>query len=98
MTQEDVKGTIIVSVVETHGCVVHEVGQAWKIVPGQTSSRDELSTKVCPMAMFSLYPTTYFMRFGAKVPWFKKWEKGDFYRVCCPDEENRVVFEIRRVS
>lgn len=98
MEKGDVKGTVIVSVVETNGCLVHEVGQTWKMIPGQTTTRDELSAKICPMALFALYPTTYLMRFGAKLPWCKKWEKGESYRVCCPDEENRVVFEIKHVS
>lgn len=95
---EDIEGTVIVTVAETNGCLVHEVGQSWRIVPGKIETRDAFSTEVCPMALFSLYPTTYLMRFNAVCPWFKEWEKGESYRVSCPDDENRVVFELRRVS
>jgi uncharacterized repeat protein (TIGR04076 family) len=95
MCNKDDRGTVTVIVVETNGCLVHEVGQTWVMPPGDIEARDSFSTQVCPMALNSLYPSTYFMRFNAKIPWCKKWERGDSYRVCCPDEENRVVFEIR---
>ena len=49
---------------------------------------------ICISALSALMPDVYAMRFGVAFPWQK--EKDVSY--CpCPDYENPVVFEIRRI-
>lgn len=49
---------------------------------------------VCLHALYSFLPKVFAMRFGAEFPWL---EDPDAARHACPDAENPVVFEIRRV-
>jgi uncharacterized repeat protein (TIGR04076 family) len=48
---------------------------------------------VCHWASHALLPWTTALRFGGDVPWES--EPG-LARVCCPDPDNVVVFEVRR--
>jgi uncharacterized repeat protein (TIGR04076 family) len=50
---------------------------------------------VCPWAANVLLPLTASLRFGGNIPWEK--EPG-LARACCPDPDNSVVFEIRRLE
>ena len=50
---------------------------------------------VCHWAGYTLLPWTTALRFGGDVPW--EVELG-LARVCCPDPDNVVVFEVRRRS
>ena len=49
---------------------------------------------ICYSALMVLLPKVYAMRYGAEFPWS---EHGDAIFNACPDPENPVVFEIRRV-
>jgi uncharacterized repeat protein (TIGR04076 family) len=49
----------------------------------------------CHWAFHSLLPFITTIRFGGNIPWEKK--EGTC-RLCCPDPENPVVFEIKRVE
>jgi uncharacterized repeat protein (TIGR04076 family) len=49
----------------------------------------------CHWAAHTLLPFTAALRFGGDVPWES--EEG-LARVCCPDPDNSVVFEVRRVE
>ena len=49
----------------------------------------------CHWAFHSMLPFVTVLRFGGDVPWEK--EKG-LCRICCPDPDNPVVFEIKRVA
>jgi uncharacterized repeat protein (TIGR04076 family) len=50
---------------------------------------------ICYSALMVLLPKVYAMRYGAKFPWAKD---KDVICNACPDAENPVVFEIRRVK
>ncbi len=50
---------------------------------------------VCHWAAHTLLPFTTALRFGGDLPW--EAEIG-VARICCPDPENSVVFEIRRIK
>ena len=49
---------------------------------------------ICYSALMVLLPKVYAMRYGVEFPWS---EDGDTMFNACPDPENPVVFEIRRV-
>ncbi len=66
----------------------HKVGD--KIVFDGRSVKGD----VCYSALMVLLPKVYSMRYGAEFPWA---ERKDVIFNACPDAENPVVFEIRRV-
>lgn len=49
----------------------------------------------CYAALMVLMPYVYAMRYGIEFPWAKD---KDTITVPCPDAENPVVFEIRRLK
>ena len=49
---------------------------------------------ICYSALMAILPKVYAMRYGAEFPWAK--EKDALTNVC-PDPENPVLFEIRRI-
>lgn len=51
--------------------------------------------KVCIHALYSFLPKVFAMRYGARFPWL---EDPDAAAHACPDAENPVVFEIRRIT
>lgn len=67
----------------------HKVGD--KIVfNGRT-----IKGRICYSALTTLLPRIYAIRFNAEFPWEK--DQNAVYGVC-PDHENHVVFEIRRIK
>ena len=66
----------------------HEVGD--KIVFDGKSIRGD----ICYSALLVLLPKVYAMRYSAEFPWS---EDKDVIFNACPDAENPVVFEIRRI-
>jgi len=77
----------------------HKVGD--KIVFDGRSVRGD----ICYSALVVLLPKIYAMRYGVEFPWsedgygveFPWSEDGDTIFNACPDPENPVVFEIRRI-
>jgi uncharacterized repeat protein (TIGR04076 family) len=67
----------------------HEVGN--KIVFDGKSIKGD----ICYSALMVLLPKVYAMRYGAEFPWSE--HKGVVFNAC-PDAENPVVFEIRRIK
>jgi uncharacterized repeat protein (TIGR04076 family) len=51
--------------------------------------------KICIHAMYSLMPKVFAMMYGAEFPWLAD---GDVSTHACPDAENPVIFEVRRIS
>ena len=49
---------------------------------------------ICYSALMTLLPKIYAMRYGAEFPWA---ENKDIIHNACPNPENPVVFEIRRI-
>lgn len=63
---------------------------------GQSYEMDSLTPPgVCINAFSCLIPTFRVLRFGGEFPWEKD---KDTARVACPDAENPVVFELRRIK
>ncbi len=50
---------------------------------------------ICYSALMVLLPRVYAMRYGSEFPWS---EDKDVIFNACPDPENPVVFEIRRIK
>lgn len=65
----------------------HKVGDEFAI--GQTTSPG-----MCSWAFHTLFPMAEVLQFGGSFPWEKDPDKAI---VACPDAENPVVFELRRV-
>jgi len=66
----------------------HKVGDIIRF-DGKTIKGD-----ICYSALTVLLPKVYSMRYGAEFPWA---EDRDAIENACPDPENQVVFEIRRI-
>jgi uncharacterized repeat protein (TIGR04076 family) len=82
-------GTIVATVVSQSGqCESgHRVGD--RFVIGQATPPG-----LCSWAFYSLYPFAQVLQFGGSFPWEPD---ADVARVACPDPDNPVVFELRRV-
>ena len=65
----------------------HKVGDKW-IVSGTTPAG------ICNAAYNVLYPEIRTYRFGGVLPWTKD---PDSCCLACPDNENPVVFELKRI-
>lgn len=66
----------------------HQVGD--KIVFDGKS----IKGNICYSALMVLLPKVYAIRYGVEFPWSKN---KDIICNACPDAENPVVFEIRRI-
>jgi uncharacterized repeat protein (TIGR04076 family) len=82
--------TIEVKVVSQKGnCAFgHKVGD--KIIFNGKSVKGD----ICYSALMVLLPKVYAMRYGVEFPWSKD---NNVIFNACPDAENPVVFEIRRI-
>ncbi|KYK33249.1 MAG: TIGR04076 family protein [Theionarchaea archaeon] len=49
---------------------------------------------ICHWAYLVIFPFATALRFGGRIPW----EEEGVCTVCCPDPNNPVVFEIRRID
>lgn len=65
----------------------HKVGNEWVI-------RQHTPPGICLSAFNTLYPNARALMFGGTLPWS---ENPDTATVACPDAENPVVFELRRL-
>ena len=65
----------------------HKVGDEFS-VGGATAAG------MCPFAFYAMFPFFTVLQFGGSFPWEKD---PDRTTVACPDAENPVVFELRRV-
>ncbi len=66
----------------------HKVGQTFEVVNG-------IPTGLCPDAMHSIFPALYGLTHGASYPWEPD---KNIARIACPDQENPVVIELRRIT
>ncbi len=73
---------------EGHCAMGHKVGD--EIVMDKSGVHGD----ICFHALYSLMPKVFAMMYGATFPWL---EDKDVATHACPDAENPVVFEIRRV-
>ncbi len=81
---------IVARVIRQEGlCIAgHQVGDE-VIFDGQT-----VQGKICISALCSFLSKVFAMHYGAEFPWL---DDPDVSTHACPDAENPVVFEIRRV-
>jgi len=68
----------------------HKVGDEW-IIKGKDNKTPQ---GICLPALTSLYPFVRPLMFGASFSWSKD---PDSAPVACPDADNPVVFELRRL-
>jgi len=65
----------------------HKVGDQWVIGSKTTEG-------ICLSAFNALFPSLRVLRFGGSFPWSSD---PDVATAACPDAQNPVVFELRRV-
>jgi uncharacterized repeat protein (TIGR04076 family) len=65
----------------------HKLGDQWII-------GDKTPEGLCPFALNALMPLVTPLMFGASFPWEKE---PDMTTAACPDADNPVVFELRRL-
>jgi uncharacterized repeat protein (TIGR04076 family) len=65
----------------------HKVGDEWVI-------KDTTPQGICLGAFNVIYPDAWVLKFGGSFPWASE---PDVTTVACPDPENPVVFELRRL-
>jgi uncharacterized repeat protein (TIGR04076 family) len=80
---------VTVKKVRGHCAAEHKVGD--KAVFKSKSIEGE----ICFGALCSMIPKVYGMRYGADLPWLKN---KDVATHACPDPENPVTFELRRIK
>ena len=80
---------VIATVMSQKGtCVAgHKVGN--EFVMGQSTPFN-----MCSWAFYTLFPFAEVLEFGGSLPWEKDPDKA---MVACPDPDNPVVFELRRL-
>ena len=80
---------VVAKVVSHKGtCVAeHKVGDQWVIGSKTTEG-------ICLSAFNALFPSHRVLRFGGSFPWSSD---PDVATVACPDAQNPVVFELRRL-
>jgi uncharacterized repeat protein (TIGR04076 family) len=65
----------------------HKVGEEWVL-------KTKTPEGICLTAFYSLLPKAAVLMFGGSFPWEAD---PDVTRIACPDAENPVVFELRRL-
>ncbi len=80
---------VVAKVISQKGTCAHEhkVGDQW-VIGGKTPAG------ICLSALHTLYPTARVLMFGGTFPWGSD---PDVTTVACPDAQNPVVFELRRL-
>jgi uncharacterized repeat protein (TIGR04076 family) len=70
-------------------------GRGHKVGDEVLFTGDSVEGRICITALYSMLPKVFAMRYGAYFPWL---ENQDIYTHACPDPNNPVVFELRRVK
>ncbi|MFC1861268.1 TIGR04076 family protein [Chloroflexota bacterium] len=65
----------------------HKVGDEWTL-------RSKTPEGICLGAFAALYPEARALLFGGSAPWSSDPESVE---IACPDADNPVVFELRRI-
>ena len=90
---------VAIKVVSQQGtCVAHhKVGDEWVITSEKTPSgiAEKTPEGICIYAFDAMYPFAQVLMFGGAFPWESN---PDVARVACPDGDNPVIFELRRVK
>ncbi|OGN91777.1 MAG: hypothetical protein A2Z75_05590 [Chloroflexi bacterium RBG_13_50_10] len=80
---------VIIRVISQKGsCSLgHKVGDEFRLA-------DKTPPGMCPWAFYTLFPFVSALQFGGSFPWEKDKDKAT---IACPDPENPVVFELKRL-
>ena len=80
---------IAIKVISQKGTCVqeHKVGDEWLFARKTPAG-------MCPSAFHSLFPSARILMFGASLPWE---DDPEATTIACPDAQNPVVFELRRL-
>jgi len=81
---------IVARVVSVKG----ECGFNYKVGDEILFDGETVKGRICLSALYSFLPMVVALRYGAEFPWL---EDKDVATHACPDPQNPVVFEIRRV-
>jgi uncharacterized repeat protein (TIGR04076 family) len=83
------RSEVLVRVVSQKGTCAHEhkVGEEWVL-------KNKTPQGICLSAFNTLYPSARVLMFGGAFPWETD---PDVTTVSCPDAQNPVVFELRRL-
>ena len=83
------KNQVIARVISQKGsCVAcHHLGQ--EIILEDTTSKD-----MCSWAFHGIFPFYCVLKYGGSFPWEKD---HNICTIACPDPDNPVVFELRRI-
>jgi uncharacterized repeat protein (TIGR04076 family) len=65
----------------------HKIGQTFEVKNG-------IPLNMCPSATYTLLPYLHGLTYGASYPWEPD---RDIARIACPDGDNPIVFELRRL-
>jgi uncharacterized repeat protein (TIGR04076 family) len=81
---------VLIRVVSQKGTckLKHKVGEEWVIRQRKTPEG------ICLQALNALYPNARVLMFGGVLPWTPD---PDVVTAACPDAQNPVVFELRRL-
>ena len=84
---------------EMYGVVARVISQkgicsALQKVGDEFHIGDNTPPDMCSWAFYTLFPFASVLRFGGSFPWE---DDPDKTTVACPDPENPVVFELRRL-
>ena len=77
--------------IEGHCGAGHEIGDEILI----SFDKNEIQGKICLHALYSILPKVYAMAYGAEFPWL---ENPDVSTHACPDAENPLVYEVKRIK
>lgn len=80
---------VIARVISQKGTCVARHGVNDEFTIGQSTE-----SGMCSWAFYTLFPFAQVLQFGGSLPWEKDPDKAI---VACPDAENPVIFELRRV-
>jgi len=80
---------VIAKVISQNGTCAAEHKPGDEFIIGQ-----QTPSNLCSWAFYSLFPFAQVLQFGGSFPWEQDPNKAT---VACPDPENPVVFELRRI-
>jgi len=87
---------VILKIISAKGfCAAgHKVGDEFDLSKDFTLGYSGNGKCICPSAFYAAFPNWRVLRFGGELPWEKD---KDTSHLACPDSENPVVIELRRV-
>ena len=90
-----VKVVLKIVSVQGHCAAGHKVGQEFDLGKEISVGYTETGTALCPSAYYAAFPSWRVLRHGGEFPWEKD---RDTAHIACPDPENPLVVELRRVK